>query len=157
MTFSDEMTLADARVELRTLIDHGHKCPLCTRYAKVYLRTIHATMARELITFWRVAGREWFDMPDVMVAHRLPGHGDAAKLRYWRLVEPDAEAEPVEGAKQAGIWRVTELGEQFVLGRTSVPKYARVYDGRRLGMRGEPVTIIDCLGDKFDYRELMSR
>jgi hypothetical protein len=44
----------------------------------------------------------------------------------------------------------------FVLGESTVPKYAYVYDGRLLKLDGgEYVTIRDALGTKFHYRDLM--
>jgi hypothetical protein len=42
-----------------------------------------------------------------------------------------------------------------VLNRSLVPTYAQIYDGRCLGYDGEPVSIVDALGKKFDYHELM--
>jgi len=151
MSFSDAMTLGDARDELRTLVDEGHRCPLCTQFAKVYKRTIHSTMAVELIRFYRAAGREPFDLPSLTTKRS----GDPAKLRYWGLLRA-LDGERDDGSDRVGIWQVTELGERFVLGRASVPKYARVYDGRCLGLHGKPVTIRECLGERFDYRELMA-
>jgi hypothetical protein len=154
--FYELMTLHEARSELRKLVDDGCACPCCSQFAKVYRRKIHATMARELIHFYRRAGRELFDLP--LLAGEVSGKrraytGDSAKLRYWGLmVEDDARRE--DGGR-AGFWRVTEKGEAWVLDRIRVPKYARIYDGRCLGLMGEPVSIIDALGDKFSYRELM--
>ena len=59
------MTLADARDELRDLVNDGHRCPCCTQFAKVYRRKIHSTTARELIGFYRAAHRDWFYLPDL--------------------------------------------------------------------------------------------
>lgn len=143
---------------LRELVDDGCSCPLCTQFAKVYRRKIHATMARELIHFYRRAGvGEWFDLP--LLAGEVSGKrraytGDSAKLRYWGLmVENDARRE--DGGR-AGWWQVTERGRAWVLRQLLIPKYARVYDGRCLGHEGEHVSILDALGTRFDYHELMA-
>jgi hypothetical protein len=43
-----------------------------------------------------------------------------------------------------------------VLNRSKVPKYARIYNNRCLGLdHSKQVSIIDVLGTKFNYTELM--
>ena len=147
--FSDAMTLAEARDELRRLVDDGYRCPLCTQFAKVYRRKLNSGMARSLIRMWRKAGLDWINVPDQIGARSR----EEGKLRYWGLVE-EADVEREDGGR-AGWWRVTREGARFVTGKITVPKYARIYDGRCLGLHGEPVTIRDCLGERFDYAELM--
>jgi len=145
------MTLAEARDQLRDLVDEGATCPCCRQYARVYRRKIHATMARTLCRVYRAApSGEWVHLPS------LAGYqvNDFPKLRYWGLVEEEIELRRDDGGR-AGYWRITPQGWQWVLIWTTVPKYARIYDGRCLGLEGDPVTVLDALGDRFDYRELM--
>lgn len=73
---------------------------------------------------------------------------------HWGLIEEEPIVRPDGG--RAGWWRITPFGQQFVLGNSTVPKYARLYDGRCLGLEGVPVTIRDCLGTKFNYADLMA-
>lgn len=150
MTFTDGMTLGEARDELRELVDHGHRCPLCTQFAKVYRRKLNSGMAVSLIRMYRRAGLGWVNVPDEIGARSR----EEGKLRYWGLVEEAGELRDDGG--RAGWWRVTPDGAAFVLLRARVPKYARVYDGRCLGLGGDLVTIRDCLGERFDYGELMN-
>jgi hypothetical protein len=151
MMFSDDMTLGEARAVLRYLVDEGHSCPLCTQFAKVYRRKIHATMAVELIRCWRGGGwsLDWFHLPTVNYRG-----GDVAKCKYWGLIEEDASVRE-DGSSRTGWWRFTSSGEAYVLGAARVRKYARVYDGRCLGFTGESVSIRDALGSRFSYDELM--
>lgn len=149
--FHDRMTLGEARAILRELVDDGHPCPCCSQFAKVYRRKIHAGIARGLIAAYRHAGREWFHGPTVIQAG---DSGEVSRLRYWGLVEEATERRDDGG--RAGWWRVTDRGEAWVRGRATVPKYARIYDGRCLGLTGDPVTIRDALGSRFDYDELMA-
>jgi hypothetical protein len=154
--FDDDMSLAQARELLRTLVDEGHRCPCCSQFAKVYRRKIHSTMARELIHFYRRAGLDWFDLP--LLAGECSGRrraytGDSAKLRYWGLLVENEERRDDGG--RAGWWHVTDKGARWVLRSILVPKYARIYDSRCLALDGDPVSIVDALGDRFDYRELM--
>jgi hypothetical protein len=149
MMFDDQTPLGEAREWLRERADDGASCPCCTQFAKVYRRKIHATMARELILVYRHAGLGVFDLPPL-----VPNSGDLPKTRFWGLLaRVDGVRE--DGSRRVGLWRVTDAGQQFVLMRLAVPKYARIYDGRCLGLVGAPVTIRDCLGSRFNYDELM--
>lgn len=145
------MTLGEARAELRQLVRDGERCPCCDQFAKVYRRKLNSGMARSLIAMWRTAGTSWVHVPTALDARSR----EEGKLRYWGLVvESDEERD--DGGR-AGWWQVTDLGAQFVLGQLRVPQYAHVYDGRCLGLHGDPVMIRDCLTDRFSYEELMGR
>lgn len=153
-TLPPDTLLTDARDWLRDRLDDGEKCPCCTQFAKVYRRKINSGMAYALLRFYNAVGREWGHKPDV-----LKGVGAAARdeslLRYWGLFEESTEQRDDGG--RSGWWRVTEVGEDFALRRVRVPKYARIYDGRCLGLTGELIDIRDALGDRFSYEELMRR
>lgn len=150
--FSDDMTLAEARDLLRTLVDDGHDCPVCTQLAKVYRRKINSGMARSLIEMYRVGGPalDWVHVPTQIGARSR----EEGKLAYWGLVEEEHQERDDGG--RAGYWRVTTKGVQFVSAQIKVPKYARVYDGRCLSLTGDEVTIREALGSKFNYDELMA-
>ena len=145
----DPRTLQEAVEWLREHLDEGAICPCCTQRAQVYRRKINSGMAVSLIRMYQTAGTDWQHIPTTIGARSR----EEGKLRYWGLVE-EADAERDDGGR-AGWWRVTPRGADFVLGNLAVAKYARVYDGRCLGLVGDPVTIYDALGDKFDYAELM--
>jgi len=136
------MTLGEARDVLRELVEEGYRCPCCTQFAKVYRRKVHSSMAVALISFYRKHRLEWAEWEG--------RQSDEAKLRYWRLME--AQMAP---HGESGLWRITSLGEAWVFNRMTVKKYARIYDGRCLNLTGEQVTIVDALGTKFNYRDLM--
>jgi hypothetical protein len=148
----DDITLGEARAWLLDRVEAGACCPVCTQLAKVYdNRQINAGMAVSLIKMYRVGGTDWVHVP-TMVGARSREEG---KLAYWDLVEEATEKRPDGG--RAGWWRITPRGERFTLNELRVPKYARVYDNRVLGFRGEPISIVDALKNKFDYNELMGR
>lgn len=154
-------TLAEAQADLRKRLLAGEAvpCPCCTQLCKVYKRSIHAAMARSLILMHRHTATRDADgyvyLPEVLRGVRARG-GDEAKLTYWGLIE-QAPGQRPDGSKRNGWWRLTNLGRSYVHGHMSLPKYAHVYDGRVLQFSGRPVTIRECLGDKFDYSELMSQ
>jgi len=161
MEFADEMTLGDARQQLRGLAYEGHRCPCCTQFTKVYRRKIHASMAHALIMMYRIdqtlpRDAKWIQIAEVL-AHRQVA--DAAKLKHWGLIEEE-QAIREDGSGRTGWWQLTDLGRRFVRGNALVNKYVLIFDGRKLTDKpqeemGGPVTIQECLGKKFNYRDLM--
>lgn len=151
MSYPDSMTLGEARAALREQVDKGARCPCCTQFSKVYRRKINSGMARALILLKR-AGADQHPVhgPSVVGSH------ETAQLQWWGLIIPVGDNPQAEGAKTSGYWSMTELGVHFVNAQASVQKYAHIYDGRCLKLSGDQVTILHCLGDKFDYRELMA-
>jgi hypothetical protein len=158
VSFSDEMTLGEARDELRELVERGHECPCCRQFAKIYRRKLPVATCRVMIELYRLgAWDEYVYLLNVLdemtgIAHQ---GGYVTMAHWWRLMEQQP-GEREDGSDHVGWWRLTPLGVQFVRGEATVPKYARLYDGRRMGLSGEPVTISDCLGHRFDYGELMA-
>ena len=153
--FHGEMTLREARALLRELVLGGgeHDCPCCSQLAKIYARSIYGSVAADLIRVAHAGGmdaREYVK-PIELVRQRAP---DLVKTRYWGLVEK-LEGERDDGSRRVGFWRLTPSGLAFVRRQLAVPKHARVYDNKCLGLTGDPVTIVDCLGKRFDYAELM--
>lgn len=147
------VTLTQAIVWLRARASTtGATCPCCKQFAKVYRRQITSSSARALIAIYRVGGTQDF----VRISTVLHGkRADEAKLRYWGLIEEEDVSRPDGG--RAGYWRVTPLGEAWVLGMRAVPRYVRIYDGRYLGVDGtETVTVGEALGKNFDLKELMA-
>ncbi len=149
-----QQTLAEAQQWLRDNIDQGARCPCCTQFAKVYKRKINSSMAADLIAMYRAFGMDWGYLPDLRKQASLKGNREESKLRYWGLVEEETDRRPDGG--RPGVWRVTDTGAQWIIGRLVVPEYARIYDGRLLGLTGASVTIFHALGERFDYDELMA-
>lgn len=156
MTFTDSMTLAEARDLLRSLVDAGARCPCCTQTVKVYRRPLSHVAARTLIALYQHAGDDYAHVPTLLAKH-LPdiAHqgGYATLSAHWKLIEEAPVRRDDNG--RAGCWRITKLGRSFVRNWTTVPKYAHIYDGRLLRLSGPPITIDDALGTKFSYAELM--
>lgn len=150
---TDDISLGDARKWLRECVDDGAKCPVCTQFAKVYRRKVNSSMAYGLIVMYRVHGLQWGHAPSTEHVARLGG--ELARLRLWGLVQEQTAVRDDGG--RAGWWRVTMKGEQFIRNEILIPKYVRIYDGRVLSRdTDQMVSIIDALGTRFDYRELMA-
>ena len=154
----DDATLGEAKAWLRDWLTDGASCPCCTQRAQVYRRPIYATMARALITLYRAGGAAHpVHLPTVLGRRtngtgRTMAGGDEAKLAYWGLIAECTE--PREDGGRAGWWQITEAGVRYLHGEP-VPHYALVYDGRCLGLTGEPRTISDALGAEFDLGQLV--
>lgn len=125
-------------------------CPCCQRHAQAYRRSIHHSVAAQLIKLHRLGGTAH---AKELIMPNMSGAGDLSKAKYWRLIEQLSGDDPKK--KTSGHWRLTRLGRDFVKGEISILKYAHVWDDEVLAFSGPDVFIKDCLGDKFDYSELM--
>lgn len=153
---NDYNTVTKARSALldTELLSEGHQCPVCLQYAKAYRRKISATIARLFIESFREFGFNPFRPIDEF-GKNSP---DFVKLRHWGLLEEiDPEARRPDGSRRTGEWRVTPPGSAFIKDQFTMSKYAVIYNNEFLRFEGEPVSIIDCLGENFDYEELMGR
>jgi hypothetical protein len=154
--FPDEMPLGEARDVLRGLADEGHDCPVCKQLVKVYRRKLTKVAARAVVALYADHGLDFAHLPTV-AQRRLPevAHqgGYLVLAAHWSLISEERHLRPDTG--RAGYWRVTALGEQWLRGEVTVPKYARLYDGRCLGLDGDLVAASEVLGERFDFAELM--
>lgn len=154
--FTPAMSLADARDALRDRVDKGESCPCCTQLVRVYRRPLTSVAARALIALYRDHGRSFGYLPDVARTHLSDSahQGGTLSLAHcWGLIEEERAALGDNG--RAGWWRVTELGEQFILERASVPSHARIFNGRVLSLVGDPIGIRSALGKHFNRTELL--
>jgi len=150
-------TLQEAKDHLLANVEKGTHCPCCERYTKVYRRRLNAAMARYLILMVKKQGDPdgWLHVETDFRDVSVPSRGDYAKLRYWGLIEarPDAET---GGGRTNGYWRVTEKGQQFVRGETTVPSYILLWNNEPVGVSPKEIDIQAALaGGGFDYAEVM--
>lgn len=145
-------TVVEARRWLREHDEEGAICPCCTQLVRVYRRRIHATMASRLIRFYRRYGLDYGSLPKLTLGG---AESDFGKLRYWDLIE-EADLERQDGGR-AGWWRVTVAGEWWVQGLSRIPLHALIYDSRLLRLEGRRIGVVEALGKRFNYAELMGR
>ena len=144
-------TLSEARTELKERLDEGTRCPCCDQHAQRYRWSLYGTAAKLLIRMYQAGGTERFVETKAI---KDPGMGgDASRLRHWGLAEQESERRADGG--RSGWWRVTPLGQAFVLDQATIPKYAWVYNGTCERWGGEPVTIREALGSRFRYDEIV--
>lgn len=150
MAVNLNMTVADARADLTRNLADGVICPCCDQTAREYKRALTSVAARALIALWRTHRHNYGHLPTVAREHLADVNGQGGYLNlaaHWCLMISDPD--------RAGYWAVTGLGERWLHGRATVPKYAVIYNGRPRGLTGPPCTVRDALGTHFDLDTLL--
>lgn len=151
----DPLEVAREKLLAEAACAEGAHCPVCGQYAKVYKRSLNATMARFLI--WLVCEHErgwaWRDFHDAPVMQSRPGGGDWGKLLHWGMIQNAPTVSRT--VKTSALYRPTALGVEFVHGRANVAAHVFLYDNKPMGWATETVTIHEALGKDFDYAALM--
>ena len=153
-----EKTLEEAKAELRkTLNTTGAIYQCCNQFTKIYRRKISCTSAYGLIVLsQKVSGEFHLEQKLCELDLLKTVRSDFPKLRYWGLIQAlDGKRE--DGSSRNGYYIITEQGRMFAQNKISLPKYMHVYNSVALKNSGEFVKITDCLGEKFNYEELMGR
>lgn len=147
-------TIAESREWIDAHREDGVSCPSCDQYAKVYRRKISSSIAEVLIAMHNESkrtGQEFVHVPSL----KAKNSREVSKLVWWGFVEEQKELR--EDGGRAGYWRVTEAGELWLKNITTAPKYAVTYNNKLLEMTDdEQVSIVDALGTKFNYSDLMA-
>ena len=152
------MSLNQLREDWRHTIEaDGGSCPVCDRWGMVYARTLNQTMVKSLIWLCQEhvrTGNTWIDVPKtaprfVIQTNQLP------IVTSWGFIERCPKDSEEGGAKYSGLWRPTEKGCQFYLGKIAVPQKAFAYNNKIEGYGGKNVYINDCFKKFFDYNEVM--
>jgi hypothetical protein len=142
-------TLDDAIKEVEAGKPKGITCPCCKQYAKIYNRKLNSAMAYSLILvvkhFKYNPEQEWVHVERLL--SKKTRATDFYKLRFWDLIE--------EG-EQSGHWKVLPKGIEFASNKITVPKKVAIYNNEFLDDSEEQTTIIESLGEHFDFYELMS-
>jgi hypothetical protein len=151
-------SVTEARKRLLEGVTQGEIvfCPCCDKRVTVYHRKLNAGMAWCLI--WLV--REWKrtndwvslkedDVPDAVQAHR-----EVHKLRFWKLIEAGSHYTMTE--RTQALWKPTIEGLNFVSDlNIRVPSHMDICNNRKVRATETTVNIVEALGDRFDYPELM--
>jgi hypothetical protein len=145
-------TIQEGKTHLRENFEKGTECPCCGQFVKLYKRKFGSVMARTLIRLYNMP-TTYNHVKDIVKGISDTGTNDFSKMKYWGLIEemPNDDS----GKKNSGYWMITEKGEKFALGQISIPSHAFVYNSMLQGFSNTQTNIIQALGKKFDYAELM--
>jgi hypothetical protein len=131
-------------------------CPCCLRHAQIYKRHLHFVTAWQLIRLYKMGGYGEYVNASELIYDAQHGTGDFSKMKYWGLIE----RRPLDGSettkKSSGWWRLTDKGASFVLGKTTIKKFALIFDDEIIGFEGDDIDIRYALNQKFDYERLMT-
>ena len=133
----------------------GGYCPVCDRWGKIYPRSLNSAMARGLLWLVKQQPRSdgWIEVAEIAPRWMLRTP-QFASLKYWGLVAT-MPVDKGSKVKSSGLWQVTDKGRAFAHQQLTVHKYVHVYNDTALGLDGDQVYITDCLGDKYDYQQIM--
>jgi hypothetical protein len=147
-------TIEEAKMWVNQNSKIGCICPCCDRLIKVYKRKLNSGMSQELIALYELSRN---DLETIFFHHtqfaKVSG-GELSKLTHWGLVceKPNS----IQDKKTSGFWGITEKGIQFVENKISVEKYIYLLDAELISYSKEKTNIIESLGNKFSYPELMN-
>lgn len=153
------VTLEEAKEWLRKeIFESGAPCPCCSQFAKVYRRNFNSSMAYAIIVFAKnMKVGEWTNIPEFLTkGNHTPiiRSREWSRLQNWGLIEASSGLRE-DGAKESGVYRLTQLGKDFAAGKVEVSEAVYMYDERVLSSDEKKISIRDALGTKFDYAELM--
>jgi hypothetical protein len=152
--------IAEAQERLEeAAIGKGTNCPCCGQFVKVYKRKLYTVMAMALVHIYQdhcIHGfTGYIHVPSLLNGKGVVARGgDYTKLEYWGLIEAQ-QHERNDGSTRTGMWRITQMGRDFVEDKMRVPSHIFLYNNQLVGMDVEMISIREALGQEFDYGALM--
>lgn len=145
-------------------------CRACDDIHVRRARSLYGSTIRDLISLWWNVCVNPHPNLDGSFLHKRDwcawssGGGDFAKLRYWNFVLEQPNTDPQK--KSSGMWALLPAGKSFVESAyfsdhypepISVLKRCWVYHSEVVEWDedGPRVNVIEALGEKFKYNELM--
>jgi hypothetical protein len=156
-------TIREARAFLKAHWWDGLSCPCCKQFVKLYKRQIYASLAKGLITLYKINhdGKTWVHVPSEFNKRSMSDSmGDFAKAKAWGLVDEKANEDDPEKTN-SGYWRINQKGIDYIFNKITIPKYIVFYNQKaylkmKVPGKNPEVNIIDALGKKFSYIDLMN-
>lgn len=139
------ISIEEAREQTLQKLRDGQlfNCPCCDQTVKLYARKISAPMSRQLIRLYRngatARNQMKFERDDA----------SCRNLHWWGLIVLSRESAD-------GKYRITQKGRDFVEGKITLPKYVFTYNSAVLDASPEQVTLSDCLGERWDFAEMVN-
>jgi len=135
-------------------------CPICRNRSKARPRSLSGSACRGLIWMYQQDAHQWHHVDRIMCgtksASAVAGDWSRTAGDGWELTER-AEPDPGDDSKSSsGMYRLTQIGRDFVLGLVTVPSaYVWHQRHRRLAPNARQIGIETALGQRFDYAEVM--
>jgi len=145
-------TLEDAKNEVYRHLKEGSFCPCCDQFAKVYRRKLTGTQSAGLTRLVKlyVNYPTYYHVSELKISGN---GGEFAQLRRWGLIVQQINKDT--GKRTSGMWKPTPKGMVFSVNATRVPVSCDTYNNETLAFSDEDTNIIQTLGERFNYAELM--
>jgi hypothetical protein len=134
------------------------RCPCCQRDGVVYWRKLNSGMCLVLINMAKALHKgnkkehAWLSLEEFFPKGSQK-HRDWTMMRHWTLIEPQDTRTATENAP--GVWRITPAGHGFLKTTWNVASHGAFYENNPLRWSDRKVSILQALGKRFDYYELM--
>lgn len=161
--FGDSLERAIEQMIIEADTVDGGICPCCTQIVKTYVRKFSSTMA--LTVIWLYKMEEAGKLPPgayIHIGKNAPRRivrtgGTPSQCGWWGLIEAQRnEDDPTK--KNIGFWRLTDRGRDFAKGLTTIESHCQhgpLVPGGVVLLDDAYVTIVEALGEHFDYSEMM--
>lgn len=138
----------------------NHNCPTCGQMCGIYKQSLIDNHAVMLIGLYNLSmDREGNPYgayhQNAYATVGTKSHGFALCAKFGLIGTPSPDE--FEDKKYSGRWYLTRLGRQFVEGKAKCPASLEIYNNKIIKFSKKQVSIIDVLGTKFSYKDLMSR
>ena len=151
-------TLKAAREWLQKVIwqPKGGICPCCDRFDNVYDRPINQPAVHNLTLLYRYSKANGFGFHHYTdFSAPLAESGlDFSKFTHHDLIQRKPLDPKLKRQKTSGMYRITDLGTDFVEGKLDIPAKILLYHNELVGFSDDRQFIGEMWPD-FDYQELM--
>lgn len=124
-------------------MDKIKHCEACGQLMMVYRRAVRKNMIPGLVVLTDGIKRKTVELG------LSPGaRSDFTTLRFWGLIYRDIK-------KDRTKWGITAHGRLFLEGKTTIAKYAYIFNNQTKRYSEEVVSIIQIYPEKIDYETIM--
>jgi hypothetical protein len=121
-------------------------CPTCGQGVEEHRHSLNVGIVEALLDFYKRFGKNPGRVSDVIKEHNKACNWQ--KLRYFGLTEIYVTT---SNARKRGWWRVTSLGEEFILGKVKIQRMVWTFNAKILRGEGAFVSISDVI-EGYMYR-----
>lgn len=146
------------RTVARIKAEGNHNCGTCGQTCGIYKQSLtdnNAVMLIGLYTYSMKMENNPYGAyhQNLYATVGTKSHGFALCAKFGLIESPPPEE--FEDKRCSGKWHLTRLGRKFVEGKEEVSASLKIYDNRVIAFSKKKVDIIDVLGTKFSYNDLM--
>ena len=150
-------SLLEAKGLLLAKWNDGCLCPVCGQTVKLYTRKLNHGMTVFLIALYKLdrSGQKYIHVKDVLGSlGQYTKSLDYSVLEHFGLIRKKIET--TDDKRSSGFWKITLKGTDFVKVKIRILSKVKIYNNKFYGLTGQRVNVVEALGTKFDYKELMA-